>query len=192
MIRRRFYYTIAELYDEDAQEGFNRLFIKWLGTYSDDTDSKTLWNTVAEELLYNCVCYVDIYHMYCDEVMDKPKVSDILTDPDLADIKDQITNQLRKIRSWLNNSKFRYSKLINLYNSNANNLMNQLASTTQFNDTPQTTNTGLDDDAYATTYTVNKTDAGTVLQRLSEVRTLWNSVINEWVQEFAGKFVYYI
>lgn len=181
----RFYYTIEELYDSEAVSGFNRLFKDWLGTYTDDSDTKALWKDVEDKYLEDGILYIDIDTF---KPIAKPSKYDILNDTEL---KKQVVKQLRKIRAYVDDSKFRYSKLIKLYNDNANNLMNQLTATTQFNDTPQTTNTGLDDDAYATTYTVNKTDSGTVLQRLSEVRALWNSVISEWCSEFSRKFVYY-
>lgn len=179
----RYYYTLAELIDVEATAGFNQLFNNWLGTYTDTTNTKTLWDDISDRFMGDYVLYIDVKHF-----TKKPTIAEILDDDDL---RLDVTNKMRKIRAWLNDSKFRYEKLVSLYTDNANNLMNQLTATSQFNDTPQTTETGLDGDAYATTYTVNKTDSGTVLQRLSEVRALWKSVMEEWCSEFSRKFVYY-
>lgn len=181
----RFYYTLAELIDVFETEGFKQLFIQWVGSYTDTNDTKQLWTDIKNKYLDDGILYIDIDTF---KLIDKPSITEIKQDEEL---NKQVVKQIRKIKAWLEDSKFRYEKLIKLYNDNAFKLMDQLKSSTQFNDTPQTTNTGLDDDAYATTYTVNKTDSGTVLQRLSEVRALWNSVISEWCSEFSRKFVYY-
>lgn len=192
MVTERFYYTIEELYTDYLANGFNKLFIKWLGSYVDTTYTTNLYVDVENNYLNDVIVYIDIEHPDW-EVVEKPSALDIDAKPEL---KNQIIKQMRKIKAWLDDSKYKYEKLIKLYTDNENKLMDQIKSesSTQFNDTPQTTIAGLDSDEFASTYTKNKTaiDSGTVMARLNELRASWSSLYDEWTKEFAKKFVYYI
>lgn len=188
----RFYYTIEDLYLDYRSNGFNKIFEQWLGTYTDTTETTKLYEDIEDNFYDDYICYIDVSAPVW-EAVERPDINDLLTIPEY---KKQIVKQLRKIRAWLDDSKYKYEKLIKLYADNENKLMDQVKSesSTQFNDTPQTTISGLDSDEYATTYTKNKTaiDSGTVMARLSEVRAYWDSLYSAWVKEFSKKFVYYI
>lgn len=86
----------------------------------------------------------------------------------------------------------KYKKLIELYQSEENNLMKQLESTgvVKFNDTPQ--NTGnFEGDDYTTNVstTTSKTDSGTIISRLSEIRALYDDIYTAWSNEFKHFFI---
>ena len=86
----------------------------------------------------------------------------------------------------------KYKKLIELYQNEENNLMKQLESTgvVKFNDTPQ--NTGnFEGDDYTTNVstTTSKTDSGTIISRLSEIRALYDDIYTAWSNEFKHFFI---
>ena len=86
----------------------------------------------------------------------------------------------------------KYKKLIELYQSEENNLMKQLESTgvVKFNDTPQ--NSGnFEGDDYTTNVstTTSKTDSGTIISRLSEIRALYDDIYTAWSNEFKYFFI---
>lgn len=185
----RFYYTLKELYTDYLGNGFNKLLIQWTGSYSDSTETAQLYTDVEDNYLDDIIAYIDIEAPVWEDIK-KPTVAEVLANPDY---KNQILKFMRKIKAWLEDSKYRYEKLIRLYTSNENNLMAKIVaeSSVQFNDTPQTTTVGLDGDEYATTYTKNKSavDGGTTMARLNEIRANWMSLYEEWTGEFAKKFV---
>lgn len=185
----RFYYTLTELIDVYETKGFKQLFIQWIGTYTDSSYTTHLFEDITDNYLDDIIAYIDIEAPVWENIK-KPTVAEILANPDY---KAQINKFMRKIRAWLEDSKYRYEKLIKLYTDNENSLMAKIVaeSSVQFNDTPQTTTVGLDGDEYATTYTKNKSavDGGTTMARLNEIRANWMSLYEEWTREFAKKFV---
>lgn len=189
----RFYYTLDELKTTVPSEtGWNGLLLPYTGGYTDSQYTTTLYNDVKLNYGDDYIVYIDI-EAPAWEYIEKPTIAEILITPEY---KKQVVKFMNKIKAWLDDSKYKYEKLIKLYADNENKLMDQVKSesSTQFNDTPQTTISGLDSDEYATTYTKNKTaiDSGTVMARLSEVRAYWESLYSAWVKEFSKKFVYYI
>jgi len=197
----RFYYTLNELQDEELTENqrtFKTLFEYWVvDSYIAGNNETTLYQHLQEEYGDDFCCYIDIQHPYWEEV-DKPTIIEILTEEELVGLKEQIKKQIRKIKAWLEDSHFRYDKLISLFTTQEAKLLEQVeaTSTVQFNDTPHTpadSGKTLLDDEFATTYTKNisKADAGTVLTRLNEVRNGWFSLYAEWIYEYATKFVLY-
>ncbi|MCQ2088152.1 MAG: hypothetical protein MJZ37_08855 [Bacilli bacterium] len=188
----RYYYTMNELSDIYATGGFNKLFVMWGSQYTDDQYTNSLFSDVQLSYGDDFIMYIDVYHPMWEPV-EKPTVQQILSD--YPQYKKEFVKQINKIKHWLDESKYRYEKLINLYEDNANKLMDKVEtiSSTQFNDTPQTTVDGLDGDNYATTYTKNKSasDLSTVMSRLDEIRRAWRSMYEEWSNEFGSTFVIY-
>lgn len=188
----RYYYTMNELGLDYLANGFNKLFFQWIGSYVDDTYTSTLFEDVQLSYGDDFIMYIDVYHPMWEPV-EKPTVQQILSD--YPQYKKEFVKQINKIKHWVDESKYRYKKLINLYEDNANKLMDKVEtiSSTQFNDTPQTTVDGLDGDNYATTYTKNKSasDLATVMSRLDEIRRAWRSMYEEWSNEFGSTFVIY-
>lgn len=89
-----------------------------------------------------------------------------------------------------------YEKMVSLLKTNEDKLMAQISTSTEsdnrFNNTPDQGGdySGLD---YATTITKNKTttstDAGTVLERLEEVRRRYTDYYEKWAKEFNKLFI---
>lgn len=188
----RFYYTIQDLQNgsiSPTSQNWDTLINNITGeSYTTTDEQEELYNFCVDEYRGEAVVYIDIVHPKW-EVVEQPTITEIKTESKYAEQYEELKNQVYKIKSWLNLSTVRYEKLIELFSAQEDNLMNQLESTVQFNDTPQTSASGLDADTYATTYTKSKADAGTVLQRLNEVRNLWDNVYDDWVREFGRKFV---
>lgn len=187
----RFYYTLNELQDVEAQGGFNRLFLNWIGSFTDTTETIDCYADIENNFGDDFIAFLDVEHPSW-EYVEKPTVAEIMASDEY---RKQIIKFIKKMYAWVGDSQFRYEKLIKLYNAEADNLMNKVEtiSSTQFNDTPQTTVNGLDEDEYATTYTKNKssTDISTVMARLQEIRNYWRSIYDEWVEEFASRYVIY-
>lgn len=93
----------------------------------------------------------------------------------------------------------KYSKIIELYNSNYNDLMKQLESTTEsgsrFNDTPQSAEVDLsfEENQFTTNLTktkqVTRTDSNTPIAKIEEIWQNYRKVILEWLNEFESLFV---
>lgn len=173
----RTYFKFKDL-ENVNYEGWKSLFYDWLREYVDDEYTSKLYNYVGDNFADDYIFYIDA----CEKVT----VGDLRDNPEL---KTEVKATMRKIRTWLDLSKGKYETLLQLYRNHEQSLMKRVESTTQFNDTPQSTTSGLDGDNYATTYTKNATDGATVMARLSEVRALWTNLYEEWVEEFRKKFV---
>lgn len=188
----RFYYTLQELQNgsiSPALQGWDTIISNITGESTTDTSKQAeLYNFCKDEYRGEAVVYIDIVHQKW-EAVEQPTIAEIKTESEYAEQYEELKNQVYKIKNWLSISSVRYEKLIEVFSAQENNLMKQLESSVQFNDTPQTSASGLDADNYATTYTKSKADAGTVLQRLNEVRNLWSNVYDAWVREFGRKFV---
>lgn len=119
--------------------------------------------------------------------------------PDWADIDDiPLSNETRlrtsgKFYVWINQTYPKYKKLIDLYESQENNLLKQLESSskTLFNDTPQAGG-DFTTDPYVTNATqVNtSTDTATPMARLKEVQDNIVNFYKKWADEFE-KFIIY-
>lgn len=93
----------------------------------------------------------------------------------------------------------KYSKIIELYNSNYNDLMKQLESTTEsgsrFNDTPQSAEVDLsfEENQFTTNLTkakqVTRADSNTPIAKIEEIWQNYRKVILEWLNEFESLFV---
>lgn len=183
----RCYYTLNELRrgSTGSEATWNTLFTHWYVPSLPTTEyNQELFKICRDRFGEDCIVYLDI----CGDVA--PTVDEIAGNVELRDL---VKLQLLKIARWVHDSAVKYETLIKLYTDNENALMNRLTSraTNQFNDTPQTTTTGLDSDNYASTYSVNttETDPATTIQKLSEIRALWLNMYTEWADEFAKKFV---
>ena len=120
--------------------------------------------------------------------------------PDWADIDGdlQLSDETRlrtsgKFYVWINQTYPKYSKLINLYERQEDNLLKQLESSskTLFNDTPQAGG-DFTTDPYVTNATQVKTstDTATPMARLKEVQDNIVNYYKKWADEFE-KFVIY-
>ena len=138
------------------------------------TEANTLW------CKYILPYYGDEYIMYNDD-------SDI-----------SIIWSFGPAASWLKqyvaifiNTYTKYKKLIELYDSQKNNLLNSVGSSTtiRFNDTPQ--NGGdFTSDNYTSTYTKTDNEIKDVpIERLEEINKLYDDMYVSWAKEFNTLFM---
>ena len=121
--------------------------------------------------------------------------------PDWANVEDQdiqLSDETRlrtsgKFYAWLNQTYPKYKKLLDLYESQENNLLKQLESSskTLFNDTPQAGG-DFTSDPYITnaTQVSASTDTATPIARLKEVQDNIVNYYKKWADEFE-KFIIY-
>lgn len=94
----------------------------------------------------------------------------------------------------------RYSKLLQLYSSEASKLLDGIQTTTQgvgqFNDTPQNIQTSVDDytgDSHITNISkssaVATSDADTKINRLDEIQRKFRNLLKDWSDEFEQIFI---
>ena len=138
-----------------------------------------------------------IWPQFYDEVIEVETVEV----PDWANVEDQdipLSNETRlktggKFYVWINQTYPKYSKLINLYESQEDDLLKKLESSskTLFNDTPQAGG-DFTTDPYVTnaTQVETSTDTATPMARLKEVQDNIVNYYKEWADEFE-KFVIY-
>lgn len=101
-----------------------------------------------------------------------------------------------KLINTITRTKDYYLTLLNIYNNQKNNLLNQVKSistnTTRFNDTPQ--NGGeFENDNHTSEFTkVNnsiESDVNTMMYRINEIQKLYRNVMKDWVDEFEKLFI---
>ena len=91
------------------------------------------------------------------------------------------------IYTWLMATKDNYSYLIETYENERDNLLNQLKTTTQTtaSDTPQELGSWEDDEYVSSrSGTTTSTDAGTLISRIDEIRRKITNIYEEWANEF--------
>lgn len=120
-----------------------------------------------------------------------------------AESADEAQSEAQKwTKKMLNVAEYtykKYSKIIELYNSNYNDLMKQLESTSEtgsrFNDTPQSAevNLSFEENQFTTNLTkiknVTRTDSNTPIVKIEEIWQNYRKVILEWLNEFESLFV---
>ena len=191
----RYYYTLPEL------------FIPEVGETIDDFKDP-LWAKTADKGFYTIIDHISGLSVaqddaYTKELMQKyiwPEMWDakvIYLDTckcekpiDVDTIKLLRKQALGSIYSWINDTYFVYTDRI----KSAENvdLMGDIKSETfnRFNDTPQASSTGFDDDAHATntTKTITSSAGGTPVSRLSEVYGFIRNQYKLWADDFIQKF----
>lgn len=138
-----------------------------------------------------------IWPEFYDEVVEVETVEV----PDWANVEDQdiqLSDETRlktggKFYVWLHQTYPKYKKLIDLYESQENDLLKQLQSSskTLFNDTPQAGG-DFTTDPYITNATqVNtSTDTATPIARLKEVQDNIVNYYKKWADEFERFIIY--
>lgn len=191
----RHYYTLPELFIPEAGEtiedfrdpmwaktkdkGFYTIInhISGLSFADDDQYTKELMQKYVWPEMWNAkVIYLDT----CKR--EKPV--------DVETIKALRKEALGSIYSWINDTYFVYVDRIKAAENV--DLMGDIKSETfnRFNDTPQASSTGFDDDAHATntTKTVTSSAGGTAAARLSEVYGFIRNQYKLWADDFIQKF----
>ena len=191
----RHYYTLPEL------------FIPEVGETIDDFKDP-LWAKTKDKGFYTIINHISGLSFteddaYTKELMQKyvwPEMWDakvIYLDTckrekpvDVETVKVLRKQVLGSIYSWFNDTYFVYVDRIKAAENV--DLMGDIKSETfnRFNDTPQASSTGFDDDAHATntTKTITSTAGGTAAARLSEVYGFIRNQYKLWADEFIQKF----
>ena len=191
----RHYYTLPEL------------FIPEVGETTDDFKDP-LWAKTKDKGFYTIIDHISGLSFaqddaYTKELMQKyvwPEMWDakvIYLDTfkcekpvDVDTIKALRKQVLGSIYSWINDTYFVYVDRIKAAENV--DLMGDIKSETfnRFNDTPQASSTGFDDDAHATntTKTITSSAGGTPVSRLSEVYGFIRNQYKLWADDFIQKF----
>ena len=191
----RYYYTLPEL------------FIPEVGETIDDFKDP-LWAKTEDKGFYTIINHISGLAFaqddeYTKELMQKyvwPEMWDakvIYLDTckcekpiDVETVKVLRKQVLGSIYSWISDTYFVYVDRIKA--SENVDLMGDIKSETfnRFNDTPQASSTGFDDDAHATntTKTITSSAGGTAAARLSEVYRFIRNQYKLWADEFIQKF----
>ena len=191
----RYYYTLPEL------------FIPEVGETIDDFKDP-LWAKTEDKGFYTIINHISGLSFaqddeYTKELMQKyvwPEMWEakvIYLDTckrekpvDVETVKVLRKQALGSIYKWINDTYFVY---VDRIKSAANvDLMGDIKSETfnRFNDTPQASSTGFDDDAHATntTKTITSSAGGTAAARLSEVYRFIRNQYKLWADDFIQKF----
>ena len=192
------YFTLAEHAKiEEIFQGikpYYRFQVKW-SYLIQDMPSSADWIETDPKLskLLNDYIWPEFY----EEVVEVETIEV----PDWANVEDQdipLSNETRlrtagKFYVWINQTYPKYNKLITLYESQENDLLKQLESSskTLFNDTPQAGG-DFTTDPYVTnaTQVETSTDTATPMARLKEVQDNIVNYYKEWADEFE-KFIIY-
>lgn len=178
-------YTLEDMFDTDGKiddfpslRAYSGLWISFDSTYWDTENGIgfTLWG-------YIWVMYNDHIALITDKEWNK------------LDIAETFHFWKNFYLIWKSTHVY-YEKLIGLLKTNEAKLLEQVSTTTEgsnhFNDTPDQSGdySSLN---YATTITKNtlttKSDAGTILERLEEVRRRYADYYEKWAREFNKLFI---
>ena len=109
---------------------------------------------------------------------------------------ENISPFFNKLINTITRTKDYYLTLLNIYNNQKNNLLNQVKSistnTTRFNDTPQNGGEFVDDNHTSEFTKVNnsiESDVNTMMYRINEIQKLYRNVMKDWVDEFEKLFI---
>lgn len=195
----RHYYTLEDLFN--ASDDYTNKFTGPLGlSLTLDTSVLSFLNSLAgcpnseetdiniDTLFFNYI-YPRFYAFVIGYIDTENE-----TEPNSQDIRKDAQKWLGRVIAWLNSTKDTYAKLIELYETHSNKLMNKLSSetTSLFNDTPQdggdfTTDKHLTNVAK----TLISNDAGTPMARLVEIRKHLENLYEAWSDEFR-KFIIFM
>lgn len=165
------------------------------------TSNKTLLMLIAEQLFNEDVLVSSqvIFDDTCNELFCKYIVPRYMNEAigylngsfDEADVIALFKEFFRVIANRIITSYDEYKKLIDLYTNVKNNLLDDIKSTTKYNDTPQTKVTGEYDDNYNTNVTTNLTEGASKIARLKEIEDLITDYYDKWANYVCkGIFIY--
>lgn len=191
-MKTRFYYTMAEVVNEDVNPYFAKendyRMNDWLAdagmanaaTFG-EAAAEVFQNYIWPKFCNEAIVYVDVE----SDPWEEPQ------EPTSDQIKAAIIAKLGVIYSWFVGSNEKYSRIVQAYKDNVAKLMDRLGSTatTLFNDTPQSGG-----DVTTSSYITNATtatttaDVGTPMARLKEIQDNLDNVYITWSNEFR-KFI---
>ena len=191
----RHYYTLPELFIPEVGETIDD-FKNPLWAMTEDKGFYTIINHISGLSFTNDDAYTkELMQKYVWPEMWDAKVIYLDTFKPKELVSVDTINALRKqvlgsIYSWINDTYFVYVDRIKAAENV--DLMGDIKTETfnRFNDTPQASSTGFDDDAHATntTKTTTSSAGGTAVSRLSEVYGFIRNQYKLWADEFIQKF----
>lgn len=184
----KYYYSLNELLEKAPVGSWSGLSAYWGVSFKITTQTGELYSYIDDRYGDDYVFILKIDVAPFEEIPERPTVEELK-----ANYLSEVKRFLKKVSYWLDTTEFRYSKLIELYTNQESNLLNRIesVSTTQYNDTPQTTTIGLEEDKYASNVSKSTTsvDNGSVMARLTEIRNYYYSLYAEWAESFRERFV---
>ena len=169
-----------------------------IDTESDDAITKQLMKHIWLNLKDKFVCYLDIEHPAWEHP-DKPEAGRYASD-EVFEMMDELGTNFW---SCYMDTRDYFTNLINVYNSELENLMNPVVTTTasngesRFNDTPQ--NLPVNNAYAADNYTTNitKSESGstissdnmTKMARIDELQKMLRNLFADWAFEFSKMVV---
>ena len=146
----------------------------------------------------------DCFFLYAlPKILDEPFLNSQIESTDLTTNADAITQMRKAISFWISTYPY-YSKLLSLYESEGSKLLDQVATATDnkggLSDMPQSSTfaefvnatTSTDRLSQLTqTHSEDKSDYGTKMQRLDEIRRNYANLMQDWADEFIKTFVIY-
>ena len=190
----RYYYTLPELFIPQAGETIDQ-FRDPLWAKTEDRGFYTIIKHISSLSITDDAYTKELMQKYLWPEMWDAKVIYLDSCKCTKPVDDDTLKALRKeilgnIYSWINDTYVVYTDRIKAAENV--DLMGDIKSETfnRFNDTPQSSSTGFDDDAHATntTKTTTSTAGGTAAARLSEVYRFIKNQYNLWANEFIQKF----
>ena len=182
-------YTLKEMFEDEFGNENLIGFIPSMDQYAD------LWNNFDMNYWTNdtgvgCQLWGYIWNTYKDHIA-------LITDEEWKRENNQeVIDFWHEFYGIWNRTHKYYEKMISLLKDNETKLLAQVSSLTEsdnrFNNTPDQSGdySGLD---YATTINKNKittsSDAGTILERLEEVRRRYTDYYEKWAREFGKLFI---
>ncbi len=186
----------------------NNPVITYHEEYSDDPNLLYPMSTILED-------YPESSDTYLNELF--RRIYLLFADWNVFDYNKDKTTIEEKWKRWLQtyvgvfvSTRERYETLLELYESERDNLLNRLktirgatsssTSKNKYSDTPQTSNEdgSLEEDKYISQFQKNEnkgrsretieTDPATIMARLDEIDRLYRNVWRDWVDEFKGLF----
>ena len=178
-------YTLEEMFGSTSGNVDSVPALSTYGTLVAGFNYDDYWKTGIGYKLWS-----KIYYKYRDHVC-------LITEKEWDINQKDLTRQFWKdFYTIFDGTHAYYEKLISLFESKENNLLNTVSSSVEneikFNDTPQ--NAGdFDTDNHTTNVskskTTSQTDAGTVMERLDEIRRRYTDLYNDWADRFDRLFI---
>lgn len=110
----------------------------------------------------------------------------------ILDVNEDVERFFYESMAFINDTYPYYSKIIGLYESKQDNLLNQLGThdITKFNDMPQTTNVSTDDHLTNITDYQHEDNMIPIIERLREIEDNLKKYYQEWADLYLERFIF--
>lgn len=143
-----------------------------------------LWRLLKFRYKHEFIFPVSFYH---EGIVNKTYY-DSLSSDEKQEILNGVFEFVNKFTSIIRMTYDRYTKLLDIYTAERDNLLNKVEAITRFNDTPQDSGE-FSDDPHTTNITSVKNDYDTLMGRIDEIDRAYRNVMKDWAEEFSGLFI---